>query len=65
MPGPDDLKGLDPDELRQFKADLEKSVQVRIRKITDLGREQKHGERQGDEARLVNWLQKYLGSTQF
>lgn len=60
LPRVEELDRYDPDDLRQLKSDLEKSVEERIRRATELGYDRAHGQRQGAEQDLIKAIEKHL-----
>ena len=57
---PKDFSKYSPDELKQLSKELTQSVQQRIKKTSELGRDRGHGQRQGAEQDLIKSIQKYL-----
>lgn len=55
-----ELGRYDPEMLRKLHGDLQKSIQQRIRKTSELGRDVGHAKRQADEQRLLEALERYL-----
>jgi len=60
LPRVEDLGRYDPDELRQLSKELQESVQERIRKTTELGRDKGHGSRQAAEQQLIKAIERHL-----
>ena len=60
LPDPKDLDQYSRDELIQLRDELEISVQRRIEKTVELGREKAHGQRQGAEQDLIDSINKFL-----
>lgn len=57
---PKDFSKYSPDELKQLSKELTQSVQQRIKKTSELGRDRGHGQRQGAEQDLIKSIEKYL-----
>ena len=60
LPNAGQLSSYSSDELRQLQAELELSVQERIRMNVQLGPDIGHGQRQGAEQLLIRQIQKHL-----
>ncbi|MGF1507935.1 MAG: RHS repeat-associated core domain-containing protein [Myxococcota bacterium] len=58
LPDAKDLSRYSREELAGFRDDLQKSVQERIRKTVELGRDKAHGQRQGAEQELIRRIDK-------
>jgi hypothetical protein len=63
LPKPEDLKKYSREALQQLREQLQKSIPERIRKTTELGSDFGHAERQGDEQKLLQQLDKLLGGS--
>ena len=60
LPKVKDLAKYDKEELGILLGELKQSVQKRIEVTTKLGREVKHGQRQGEEQKLIKAIDKFL-----
>ena len=60
LPSAKDLDKYDTGDLKQLKGELEQSVQERISKSDELGRDKAHGQRQGAEQGLIKSIDKRL-----
>ncbi|MFH0899440.1 MAG: Hint domain-containing protein, partial [Pseudomonadota bacterium] len=60
LPRVKDFGDYTADELRQFRGELQQSVQKRIETTSRLGRHKPHGERQAAEQTLIRQIDKYL-----
>lgn len=60
LPKMSDLKKLSKDDLIILKEELIKSVQKRIEKTSELGRDRGHGQRQGAEQDMIKTIEKIL-----
>ncbi len=60
LPKPESLSRYSRDELSQLGSELKQSVQERIRKTAELGRDRAHGQRQGAEQDLLQSINKFL-----
>jgi hypothetical protein len=63
LPRPKDLGNYSAQDLRNLKDELMQSVQERIRKTEQLGRDRSHGQRQGAEQDLIEAIVKYLSGS--
>ena len=64
LPKAEDLGDMSVDDLTQLREFLGQSVQERIRRTTELGRDPGHGERQAAEQKLIKQIEKVLDDTQ-
>lgn len=63
LPRAEDLGQYSRDELEQLQQELRQSVQERIRKTSELGRDRAHGQRQAAEQQLIIQIEKILGGS--
>ncbi|MEK8019041.1 MAG: Hint domain-containing protein, partial [Candidatus Parabeggiatoa sp.] len=60
FPKPKDFDRYSREELEDLLDELRKSIETRIEVTVDKGRERNHGQRQGNEQKLIKQLEKYL-----
>lgn len=63
LPRAEDLSKYSRDELKRLRQELRESVQERIRKTSELGRDRAHGQRQAAEQQLINQIDKFLSGS--